>query len=82
MNTFAKSVKFDENSMWVELSDSRILGVPLAWFPRLLHAKPEQLKKCELSPNGIHWEELNEDIAIAGLLAGRGDSTRATKVAA
>jgi hypothetical protein len=82
MNTSAKSVRFDENSMWVELSDGRTLGIPLAWFPRLLHAKPEQRKKCELSIAGIHWDELDEDISVEGLLAGRGDSTRATKIAA
>ena len=72
----------DDNSMWVELSDGRTLGIPLAWFPRLLHADPEHRQKCELSANGIHWDELDEDISVAGLLAGRGDSTRATKAAA
>jgi hypothetical protein len=82
MNTSAKSVRFDDNSMWVELSDGRTLGIPLAWFPRLLHAKPEQCQKCDLSINGIHWDELDEDISVAGLLAGRGDSTSATKIAA
>ncbi len=82
MNTSAKTVRFDDNSMWVDLSDGRTIGVPLAWFPRLLHAKPEQRQKCELSANGIHWDELNEDISVAGLLAGRGDSTHATKIAA
>lgn len=82
MNTSPKSVRFDDNSMWVELSDGRTLGIPLAWFPRLLHAKPEQRQKYELSVSGIHWDELDEDIAVAGLLAGRGDSTRATKIAA
>jgi len=40
----AKRVTFDENNMWVELADGRKLGVPLAYFPRLLHAKPEQHK--------------------------------------
>ena len=82
MNTSAKSVRFDDNSMWVELSDGRTLGIPLVWFPRLLHATPEQRQKCELSVNGIHWHELDEDISVTGLLAGRGDSTRATKIAA
>jgi hypothetical protein len=81
MNTSAKSVRFDDNSMWVELSDGRTLGIPLAWFPRLLHADPEHRQKCELSVNGIHWDELDEDISVAGLLAGHGDATRATKTA-
>ena len=62
--------------MWVSLSDGRTLGVPLAWFPRLLHASREQLENYELSPRGLHWEALDEDISIAGLLAGRGDQTR------
>jgi hypothetical protein len=82
MNTSAKSVQFDENNMWLELSDGRTLGIPLAWFPRLMHAKPEQRQKCELSFEGLHWDELDEDISIAGLLAGRGDATSATKIAA
>ena len=76
MNTSAKSVRFDDNSMWVDLSDGRILAVPLAWFPRLMHAAPEQLLKLEISQNGLHWDELDEDISIAGLLSGTGDLTR------
>ena len=68
--------------MWVELSDGRTLGIPLAWFPRLLHAAPQQRQNFELSVNGIHWNELDEDISVAGLLAGRGDATRSTKLAA
>ena len=82
MNTSAKSVWFDDNSMWVELVDGRTLGIPLAWFPRLLHATPEQRQKFELTVSGIHWDELDEDISVAGLLAGRGDATRSTKITA
>jgi len=82
MNTSAKSVWFDDNSMWVELVDGRTLGIPLVWFPRLLHATPEQRQKYELTVSGIHWDELDEDISVAGLLAGRGDATRSTKIAA
>lgn len=69
------TVRFDRNNMWVDLSDGRTLGVPLAWFPRLLHATPAQRKRVELSRIGLHWEEIDEDISIAGLLAGRGDQT-------
>ena len=69
-------VSFDNGRMNVELSDGRTLGVPLAWFPRLLGATREQLENYELSPLGLHWEDLDEDISIAGLLAGRGDQTR------
>jgi hypothetical protein len=78
MSTSPIAVRFDEHTMWVDLSDGRALGVPLAWFPRLLHAAPAQRDKVELSRLGLHWEELNEDISIAGLLAGRGDMTRRT----
>jgi Protein of unknown function (DUF2442) len=64
----ATSVHFDEDTMWVELSDGRTLGAPLAWFPRLLHATPAEREQVELSRAGLHWETLDEDISIAGLL--------------
>ena len=72
-------ITFDNNRMIVELSDGRTLGVPLSWFPRLLDATPAQRANYELSPYGLHWEELDEDISVAGLLAGRGDETKAGK---
>ncbi|MGD0564458.1 MAG: DUF2442 domain-containing protein [Roseiarcus sp.] len=75
----AKSVRFDEDSFWVELSDGRTLSVPLAWFPRLLRASPEQREAVSISSRGLHWDELDEDISIEGLLAGRGDQTRPRK---
>ena len=76
MNTSATAVRFDDCSMWVDLADGRILAVPLAWFPRLVHATPEQRAAVEISRSGLHWEALNEDISIAGLLAGVGDMSR------
>ena len=69
----AVSVRFDADQMWVELDDGRTLGVPLAWFPRLLNAKPADLAAVQISPHGLHWDTLDEDISVAGLLAGRGD---------
>ncbi|WP_454853846.1 DUF2442 domain-containing protein [Rhizobium binxianense] len=75
MSISATEVTFDEHTMWVALDDGRMLGVPLAWFPRLLNANKEQLQSVEISPMGLHWDELDEDISIAGLLAGRGDQT-------
>jgi hypothetical protein len=77
MNISAKALSFDEHTMWVELSDGRALGVPLAWFPRLLRATPEQRAQYQLSysGNGLHWDCLDEDISVAGLLAGQGDQT-------
>jgi hypothetical protein len=75
MSTSAKAVRFDDDSMWVDLDDGRRMAVPLAWFPRLLSATQEQRAQFELSPRGIHWEALDEDISIDGLLAGHGDQT-------
>ena len=80
----AKSVSFDADNMWLELSDGRTLGTPLVWFPRLLDATPAQRKRVKISTRGLHWAALDEDISIAGLLAGLGDQTRrrrATRVA-
>ncbi len=74
-----KSVRFDEDSFWVELSDGRTLGVPLVWFPRLLDATPAQLAEVTLSTRGLHWEALDEDISVAGLLAGLSDQTQSGK---
>lgn len=71
----AKSVRFDNDSMWVELMDGRTLGVPLAWFPRLLHGTPAQRRACRISARGLHWADLDEDISVAGLLKGLGDQT-------
>jgi hypothetical protein len=59
--------------MWVELSDGRTIGVPLAWFPRLLRGTAKQRKQVRISGRGLHWDALDEDISIAGLLAGLGD---------
>jgi uncharacterized protein DUF2442 len=61
--------------MWIELSDGRTLGVPLAWFPRLLRAALAEREQVDISRVGLHWDALDEDISIAGLLAGRGDVT-------
>ena len=82
MSISATAVRFDEHTMWVDLTDGRTLGVPLAWFPRLLRATPAQRARVELSRVGLHWEEIDEDISIAGLLAGRGDVTRQPEHAA
>ena len=76
MTISPEALRFDADCMWVDLSDGRTIGVPLAWFPRLLHASSEQRNAYEFSRRGMHWPTLNEDISIAGLLAGRGDQTR------
>ena len=74
MTISATSVRFDEHTMWVALNDGRTLGVPLAWFPRLLRATPAEREQVELGRVGLHWDGLDEDITIAGLLAGRDDA--------
>ena len=82
MSTSAKSVRFDDNSMWVELSDGRTLGIPLAWFPRLLHADPEHRQNVNCRLTAFIGTSLMKIFRWPGLLAGHGDSTRATKTAA
>jgi Protein of unknown function (DUF2442) len=84
MNALAKSVRFDDSMMWVSLADGRQLGVPLAFFPRLLHAQPEQRTAVIISGGGLglHWDELDEDISVPALLAGQGDMTASRKLAA
>ncbi|MDE2417645.1 MAG: DUF2442 domain-containing protein [Burkholderiales bacterium] len=76
MTTSPKAVRFDEDTLWVSLSDGRTIAAPLAWFPRLLEAAPAQRALVELSKGGLHWEALDEDISVAGLLAGQPDLTR------
>ena len=68
-------VRFDDDSFWVSLSDGRVVGVPLAWFPRLLEATQEQRMAYELSRMGIHWDAIDEDISVHGILMGFGDLT-------
>jgi hypothetical protein len=75
----ATSVRFDEHTMWVDLTDGRTLGVPLAWFPRLLRATPAERQQVELSRTGLHWEAIDEDISIANLLSGHADTNRAAR---
>lgn len=70
MSAVAEQVAFSASSMRVSLSDGRVIEVPLAWFPRLLHATPEQRTKYRIGfgGTGIHWDELDEDISVSGLL--------------
>ena len=66
----------------LRLADGRIVSAPLAWFPRLLLASPAQRARVELTRVGLHWDEIEEDISVPELLAGRGDMTRRTHQAA
>lgn len=70
MTISATEVRFDDDMMWVGLQDGRQLGVPLAWFPRLLGASAAEREAVEVSPFGLHWEALDEDISVPALLAG------------
>ncbi len=65
-------VGFDDGMLSVFLMDGRNIRVPLAWYPRLLHATPEQRNNWEVSGGGygIHWPEIDEDLSTEGLLRG------------
>lgn len=71
-NPRAREVRVTEDELSVTLADGRAIAVPLAWFPRLLHASPEQRNNWELlgDGEGIHWPDLDEDLSVAGLLRG------------
>lgn len=66
------SLSIDEDELTVDLADGRRVSVPLAWFPRLLHATPTQRSNWRLigDGEGIHWPDLDEDLSVAGLLRG------------
>jgi len=68
----AQDVKVTDDTLSVDLGDGRTISVPLAWFPRLVHATPEERNNWRLigSGEGIHWANLDEDISVEGLLAG------------
>jgi hypothetical protein len=74
----AKKIWIDEENLWLLLSDGRQLSVPLVYFPRLLKATPKQRQHFDVSGDGIgiHWDELDEDISVEGLLLGIRDTTK------
>ena len=69
----AENVTITEDTLSVDLSDGRTISVPLAWFPRLLQSTPEERKNWRLigKGRGIHWEDIDEDISVEGLLSGK-----------
>jgi Protein of unknown function (DUF2442) len=69
MTISATDVRFDDATMWVALEDGRTLGVPLMWFPRLAAAPPDALNRVEITPFGLHWAELDEDVSVPALLS-------------
>ena len=72
-NPLADHLVFTGTDLIVHLKDARVLSVPLAWFPKLSNATREQLEQYELlgDGEGIHWEDLDEDLSVYGLLVGR-----------
>ncbi len=79
----AKTVTVTNDTLSVDLSDGRTISVPVAWYPRLAHAKPKEKKNWRLvgGGHGIHWEDIDEDISVAGLLVGKpsGESQQSFK---
>jgi len=71
MDVSITAADFNGGNMWLQLSDGRTLGIPLAYFPVLENAGAEQLAKFELSADGIHWDELDEDLSLEGFLVTR-----------
>jgi hypothetical protein len=69
----ARRVEVSEDTITVDLSDGRTIAVPLMWYPRLLNGTPEERKNWRLigKGEGIHWEELDEDISVDNLLFGK-----------
>lgn len=69
----AENIAITGDTLTVDLSDGRTVSVPLAWFPRLLHASPKERNNWRLigKGQGIHWEDLDEDISIENLLTGK-----------
>ncbi len=81
MNTLAVEIRIPEaldvlltdDTLSVDLSDGRSISVPIAWFPRLLHSTEQERNNWRFigKGQGIHWEDIDEDISIEGLLAGK-----------
>ncbi len=69
----AENVKVTKDTLSVDLSDGRTISVPLEWFPRLVYATSEKRRNWRLigRGHGIHWEDIDEDISVEGLLAGK-----------
>ena len=69
----AQHVSISDEALTVELEDGRTLSAPIGWYPRLAHAKPEERSSWRLigQGSGIHWDDIDEDISIEGLLLGK-----------
>ncbi len=67
-----KGVRISDDALTVDLVDGRTISVPLAWYPRLLHAAPAQQSNWRIAGGGfgIHWPDIDEDLSTEGLLRG------------
>ncbi len=65
------SVRFTDASLVVSLADGREISTPLSWYPKLLRASQEERGQIEITPLGLHWPKLDEDLSLDGMLAGR-----------
>jgi hypothetical protein len=72
-NVAIQDVEATDENLRVSLSDGRVVTVPISWYPRLSHARPEHRAKWELigQGHGIHWPELDEDISVENILFGQ-----------
>lgn len=79
----ARSVSVSEDALTVDLVDGRTIIVPMAWYPRLWHGSHQERSHVEIFGDGayIHWPDLDEDLTVAGLLAGQrsGESAESLK---
>ena len=79
----AMTIEVTDDTLTAELSDGRTISVPISWYPRLVHASPEERNNWELigTGQGIHWPGLDEDLSVEGFLVGRksGESPRSFK---
>ena len=67
----AQSVRVDDESLVVELQDGRTISVPISWYPRLERSSSEERANWEIFGSGIHWPDIDEDISVEALLAGK-----------
>jgi hypothetical protein len=73
LTPLAQALRINKDTLTVDLSDGRTISVPVAWFPRLSHATDRERGRWRIigRGEGIHWDDLDEDVSVAGLLAGR-----------
>jgi len=79
----AKDAVINDDTLTIDLIDGRTISVPLAWYPRLLHSTPKERNNWRFigDKEGIHWNDLDEDVSVENLLSGKpsGESQRSLK---